>query len=340
MFDALFRFFFELPPVVFSQGEFRFAASTGSYVAASAVLVAVALTLAAYRSGRGRVRDRAVLATIRIALLAILLVCLFRPLLVVKAAVAQQNFLGVLLDDSRSMQIADHNGQPRSAFVTEQFTAPNAARLKALSQRFTVRTFRFSSAPSRTTQPGDLTFGGSQTRLGAALSGVRQELAGLPVAGLVMVTDGADTADAALGDALLGLKAEGLPVFTVGVGQEQLSKDIQVGRITTPKTALKGTTLMVDVVLSQSGFDGQPVTLDVEDEGTLVSTQQVTLPDAGTPASIPLRFTVNEAGPRVHSNHFGDQDLARVRERERNDLATLECERRARNPRHRNAHAR
>ena len=67
----------------------------------------------------------------------------------------------------------------------------------------------------------------------------------------------------------------------------------------TPKNALKGTTLMVDVVLSQSGFDGQKVTLDVEDEGTLVSTQQVSLPDAGAPASVPVRFTVNEAGPRV-----------------------------------------
>jgi uncharacterized membrane protein len=78
-----------------------------------------------------------------------------------------------------------------------------------------------------------------------------------------------------------------------------LSKDIQVGRVVTPKTALKGTTLMVDVVLSQSGYDGQKVTLDVEDEGTLVSTQQVSLPNAGTPASIPVRFTVNESGPRV-----------------------------------------
>ncbi|MFA5908383.1 MAG: glutamine amidotransferase [Vicinamibacterales bacterium] len=299
MFDALFKFFFELSPVVFTQGEFRFAASTGSYVAAVAVLVAVGLTLAAYRSGRGRTRDRVALAAIRVALLAIILVCLFRPLLVVKAAVPQQNFLGVLLDDSRSMQIADHGGQPRSKFITDEFAEPNAGLLKALSDRFTVRTFRFSSAPSRTMAQGELTFGGSQTRLGAALSGVRQELAGLPVAGLVMVSDGADTADAALGDALLGLKAEGLPVFTVGVGQETLSKDIQVGRIVTPKTTLKGTTLMVDVVLSQSGFDGQQVTLDVDDEGTLVSTQQVTLPDAGTPASIPVRFTVSEAGPRV-----------------------------------------
>jgi uncharacterized membrane protein len=297
--DALFRFFFDLSPVVFSQGEFRFATSTGSYVAAAAVMVAAGLTILAYRKGHGRAGQRITLAAIRLAILAIILVCMFRPLLVVRAAVPQQNFLGVLLDDSKSMQIADVNGQARASFVKSEFGAADRGLLKALSDRFTVRTFRFSSAATRTTQENDLTFGGSQSRLGAALSGVRQELAGLPVAGLVMVTDGADTADAALGEAILGLKAESLPVFTIGVGRETLSKDIQVGRVVTPKTALKGTTLMVDVVLSQSGFDGQKVTLDVEDEGTLVSTQQVSLPNAGTPASIPVRFTVNEAGPRV-----------------------------------------
>ena len=299
MFDALFRFFFELSPVVYGQGDLRFAAWTGSYVAAAAVAAAIAFTVLGYRSGRGRARDRAVLAGIRLALLAVLLVCLFRPVLVVKAAVAQQNFLGVLLDDSRSMQIADDNGQPRSALVREEFGEPARGMLKALSDRFTVRVFRFSSAPARTTQEGDLTFAGSQTRIGAALSGVRQELAGLPVAGLVMVSDGADTTDTALDETLLGLKAEQLPVFTVGVGRETLPRDIQVGRVITPKTALKGTTLMVDVVVSQSGFDGEAVTLDVEDEGHLVSTQEVTLPDAGTPASIPVRVTVAEAGPRV-----------------------------------------
>jgi uncharacterized membrane protein len=299
VFDAIFRFFFELSPVVFSQGEYRFAPTTGSYVAAALVGAGAALTIYAYRSGRGRTRDRVALAGIRLAILAVILICLFRPLLVVRAASPQQNFIGVLLDDSRSMQIADVDGQPRSNYVKSEFGDSTRGILQALSNRFTVRTFRFSNTATRTTQGADLTFSGSQSRLGAALSGVRQELAGLPVAGLVMVSDGADTADDALGEALLALKAETLPVFTVGVGQETLSKDIQVGRVATPKTALKGTTLMVDVVLSQSGFDGQKVTLDVEDEGTLVSTQEVSLPDAGAPASIPVRFTVNEAGPRV-----------------------------------------
>jgi uncharacterized membrane protein len=297
--DAIFRFFFELSPVVFSQGEYRFAPTTGSYVAAALVGAGVAFTIYAYRAGKGRRRDRVALAAIRVAILAVILICLFRPLLVVRAASPQQNFIGVLLDDSRSMQIADLDGQPRATYVKSEFGDQARGILQALSSRFTVRTFRFSNSATRTTQESDLTFTGSQSRLGAALSGVRQELAGLPVAGLVMVSDGADTADAALGEALLALKAETLPVFTVGVGQETLSKDIQVGRVATPKTALKGTTLMVDVVLSQSGFDGQKVTLDVEDEGTLVSTQEVSLPDAGAPASIAVRFTVNEAGPRV-----------------------------------------
>ena len=161
MFDALFRFFFELSPVIFSQGEFRFAASPGSYLAAAAVAVAAGLAVFAYRNGHGRPSQRITLAAIRLAILAIIAICMFRPLLVVKAAVPQQNFLGVLLDDSRSMQIADLDGQPRSSFVKGEFGAADRGLLKALSERFTIRTFRFSSAATRTTQESELTFGGS-----------------------------------------------------------------------------------------------------------------------------------------------------------------------------------
>ena len=55
----------------------------------------------------------------------------------------------------------------------------------------------------------------------------------------------------ALGESLLALKSQGVPVFTVGVGQETLSRDIQIGRVSTPRVALKGTTLMVDVIITQ-----------------------------------------------------------------------------------------
>ena len=300
MLDSVFQLLFKYRPVIFQQGEFRLVPSTGSYVAALLVLLAIAATVLTYRAARSRsgVRHRVVLMSLRVATLGLMLFCLFRPVLVVRAAVSQQNFLGVLVDDSRSMQIADVNGRPRGAFVREQFSTESPV-MKALSEKFIVRTFRFSSAARRIGASDELSFSGSQTKLGAALEGARQELAGLPLAGMVMVSDGADTTDASLSDALLALKAADVPVFTVGIGQEALSKDIQIGRISVPRTALKGTSILVDAVIAHTGFPGETVMLDVEDEGRIVGSQQVRLPAAGEPTAVRVRFTVAEAGARL-----------------------------------------
>lgn len=310
MFESLFQLLFQYRPVVFSQGELRFAASGGSYAAALVAVAAVAVAALTYRTvgRRLRARDRLVLTGLRAALLALLVFCLFRPVLVVKAAVPQQNFVAVLLDDSRSMQIADFNEQPRGAFIRQEFGAPDRGLLGALSQRFMVRTFRFSATASRLDAEDDLTFSGAQTHLAAALDGARQELAGLPLAGIVLVSDGADTTETALGESLLALKSQGVPVFTVGVGHETLDRDIQIGRVSTPRTALKGTTLMVDVVLTQSGYPGRTVNVDIEDEGRLVGTHPVRFPDDGSAATARVRFTASEAGPRVFRFRVAPQD--------------------------------
>jgi uncharacterized membrane protein len=299
--DAIFRLLFNYRPVVFQQGEFRFVPSPGAYIAAAVVVAAIAITFLTYRRTRseGPARHRAVLAAIRLATLLLVLFCLFRPVLVVKAAVPQQNFLGVLVDDSRSMQIADVNGQARSAFATRHFAAPDADVLKTLSSRFVIRSFRFSSTAQRLVSPNELSFGGAQTRIGPALDGARQELAGLPLAGLVVVTDGADTTDAELTDALLAMKAADIPVFTIGLGRESLTKDVQIDRVSTPASALKGTSLMVDALVTQTGYTGETVTLDVEDEGRIVGSQEVKLPIDGEPAAVRVRFMASDAGPRV-----------------------------------------
>src|SRR5215510_16402733 len=93
--------------------------------------------------GKSRWRDRVILASIRGATLAVILFCLFRPKLVLSTVVPQRNFLGILIDDSQSMQIADEGGKARSDFVAQNFTGPEAALLKALGNRFQLRFFRF-----------------------------------------------------------------------------------------------------------------------------------------------------------------------------------------------------
>jgi uncharacterized membrane protein len=311
MLETLFQALFSYRPVVFQQGDFRFDVTTASLVVAVVVgliAAAAAFTYRRVRVNEGRTRDRVILTSLRVAALGLVLFCLFRPTLVVRAAVDQQNVVAVLLDDSRSMQIQDWGDKRRGQFVQEQFGTPQAPILKALSDRFLVRVFRFSSSAGRVASASELRFDGSQTRLGTALEGVREELAGLPVAGVVLVSDGADTSDASLSDALLGMKAEKLPVFTVGVGSERLPRDIQVDRVSTPRTVLKDASLLVDVVVAHSGYGGKTVTVDVEDEGRIVGSEKVVLPTDGTPASVRIRAAATESGPRLFKFRVAPQD--------------------------------
>src|SRR6185503_2213802 len=213
MFDRIFQALFSYSPFVFRQGEVRFDLTPASIAAALLVGVVAAgavLTYKRVRVNEGRIRDRVVLTTLRLLALAVVLFCLFRPTLVVRAAVDQQNVVAVLLDDSRSMQIPDQNNQSRGQFVRNQF-GPDGALFKSLSDKFLVRVFRFSSTSGRIGSAQDMKFDGVQTKLGPALTSDREELAGLPVAEIILVSDGADTTDTSIADALLGLKAEKLP---------------------------------------------------------------------------------------------------------------------------------
>jgi uncharacterized membrane protein len=309
--DSLFEALFSYRPVVFQQGEFRFDVTTASLVATLIVAIVVGLAVLTYRRVRvneGRLRDRIILTSLRVAALGLVLFCLFRPTLIVRAAVDQQNVVAVLLDDSRSMQIPDWGGKPRGAFLKEQFGRLDSPLLKGLSDRFLVRVFRFSSTATRMGTANEMNFSGPQTKLGTALDGARDELAGLPVAGVVLVTDGADTSDASIDPALLAMKAQKIPVFTVGVGSEQLPRDVQIDRVSTPRTVLKDASLLVDVVVRNTGYGGRTVTVDVEDESRIIGSEKVQLPADGSPAQVRVRAIASEPGPRLFKFKVSPQD--------------------------------
>jgi uncharacterized membrane protein len=299
--EALFEFLFKYRPVVFEKGRLAFAAGLGTYIVV-ALIVAIGIpALIAYGRlrMRGGPRDRAILMTLRVAALGIALIALLHPVLVVSEAVPQRNVVGVLVDDSRSMRIADLDATTRAEAVRHLLGGPDSSLFAALADKFVVRLFRFSGNGERVSQLADLTYDGARTQLGPALEAARQELTGVPLSGLVLVSDGADNSRGSLTDAVLSLGARHVPVFTVGVGRERFTKDIEVSRVETPRSVLQGASLVVDVMIAQRGYNGEKVQLIVEDGGRIVSTQAVALSGDGEAVPVRVRVPTTDAGARA-----------------------------------------
>src|SRR6185312_10400560 len=253
-----------------------------------------------YASVRGRAsrRDRWVLGAMRLSALLVLMACLFRPMLLLSAAVPQRNYVGVLIDDSRSMRIADQSGKARSDWVERAFGGPDSALFKALRQKFIVRLFRFSSTTQRIDSAADLSFAAGETHVGAAVEAARQELEGVPLSGLVLLTDGADNSHAPISDELLSLRARSVPIFAVGLGADRFNRDIEIRRVEASHSVLKGGSLVADLLIRQRGYGGQRVPLIVEDGGRIVSRDSITLPPDGDVAPVRVNVVAHDAGPR------------------------------------------
>ncbi len=299
-FESVFEFLFKYRPVVFEKGRLAFATPWPIYATLAASLLVLALVLYTYSRTRTRSRrDTVILSALRAAAFVLILFCLARPTLLIPTVVPQRNFLGVLIDDSRSMAIADWNGAPRYQFAQRFLGAPDSSLHAALADRFMLRFFRFARATERLDSLGALSASGAGTDLAQALDAARHELAGVPLSGLVLVTDGADNSESALTETLLSLQAASVPVYVVGVGQERFPRDIQLSRVETPRTVLKGSSLVVDLVVEQTGYRRETVTVNVEDDGRIIASQNVRLPADGDASTVRVRFTASEAGPRM-----------------------------------------
>jgi uncharacterized membrane protein len=165
-----------------------------------------------------------------------------------------------------------------------------------------------------------LSFDGTRTDLVGALDRAREELASVPLSGLVVVTDGADNSGRPLAEALVPLQAASVPVFSVGLGEEAVSPDVQVGRISAPRSVLVGTSLLLDVVITHQGYEGRTLPIVVEDEERLLAEASVDLEADGRPTVTRVRFTLDQPGPRRISLRVPVQAGERVTQNNQRDV--------------------
>ncbi|MFC1660433.1 hypothetical protein ACFL3S_03055 [Gemmatimonadota bacterium] len=320
--ESLFTFLFKYRPLLFGEGDIRFATPWPTLILIAAAGIMIALAVVSYARAKGKTGpgSRSLLGLLRAGALGVLLFALLQPTLVLTSTVPQRNFVGVLLDDSRSMTLPGKDGRPRSAFIQEQLHPAESDLVSELEERFAVRYFRFSSSSQRVDAATELTFDGTRTDLVGALDRAREELSSVPLSGLVVVTDGADNSGRTVAEALVPLQAASIPVYAVGLGEEAVSPDLQVGRIGAPRTVLQGTSLLLDVVISQRGFAGRTLPLIVEDDERLLAEASVELEGDGEPTVTRVRFTLDQPGPRRIHLRVPVQDGERVAENNQRDV--------------------
>ena len=300
MFDTIFEYLFKYPQVAYERGEIVWSGSWSPFLLLGVFAAAAALVYWSYRWGRARTSRAATwtLVLLRATGLAILLICLLRPTLVLSTAVPQQNVVAVVIDDSRSMEIPDEGERPRAEVARALFASDESVLLQEVSERFMVRHFRFSALAERLRDSEELGAKGTRSLVGPALDFVRQELATLPLSGIVLVTDGGDHNPEALEDALLGLRAEGIPVHAVGVGRESLDPEVEIERVDIPLTVIQGSTVIADVVVAHTGLGGVTIPVNLEESGTILATEEVELSGRTGSATVRIPFSLDDPGVR------------------------------------------
>jgi uncharacterized membrane protein len=226
----------------------------------------------------------------------VVLVLLWRPAVAVSELVPQANIIAVLVDDSRSMGIAEHG-------VTRMQQASLALQgdwLTTLGRSFQTRLYRFDSGLVRLTgRTPTLTPSGPATHINAVLNEFASDTASVPVGAVVLLSDGGDNSGRIERNTIEVLRQRHIPVHTVGFGAAQVPQDVEIENVALTDRALARSRVTAVVEVAQSGFAHRHTTVTVRDAQQLLASRELVLGADGATVSTALTFNLPDAGPRM-----------------------------------------
>ena len=233
-------------------------------------------------------------AAIRAA--ALLLLLLWQPAITVAELKPQQNIIAVVVDDSRSMAIADDGGAPRQ---TQAVKALKGGVLRELQKNYQTRLYSLDSRVTRISKLSDLHPTAPATRIGDSLKQLVAETSDLPIGAIVLLSDGGDNSGGIDLDTIAALRNRHIPVHTVGFGLEQTPQDIEINDAVIAPRALENSRLSATVTFHQRGFAGQKSTLAIRDGTKVLASQPVTFAADGRLQTESLLFNAGDAGAKT-----------------------------------------
>ncbi len=298
----IFEWLFKYRPLLYEKGTIDFQPVWPSYITWILLAAAILGAHLLYRRSAGVLSNssRYTLSALRAFTFMVVILIFLQPVLRLHAVIAQENFVAIAYDVSKSMEIEDAAGGKSRLEVEQHILRPSDnPLLEELASKFRLRFFRFSGAAERTKSFEDAPRHGDITDLERCLLQVAEELATVPLAGIVLVTDGADNHSENLDEAINQLRAHNIPIYSIGIGSERLSRDTEIVRVTVPKKALKDAVVEAEVSVRSVGYPGRRTKLIVMDQGKQLQSRDIVFGSDGEVKTHKINLSGQVAGPRI-----------------------------------------
>ena len=265
---------------------------------------------------------RLFLALIRLLLIVIVLLMLAQITLSLKRTGLP--YVAVLVDDSLSMTTVDRYTEEVQSRLTpriegagfDELSRWNLARTllveregalpSAISNRYKLRLYFMTGARESRSDGLDglleeirsLEPVGQTTRLGTAVSTVLDDLRGTEPAAIVILSDGINTDGPGLSHAATTARRRGVPLFTIGLGEEKPVSDLELSDLLVEDVVFAGDAVNFEFQLIGTGFAGRKVDVVLRDRdkpGVLARMDATVGPD-GRPQRLRLPYRPPEAG--------------------------------------------
>lgn len=298
----MFEFFFKYPIPVFTKGRWVLLGSWPGWVLLVLIVASVAglgwlirsrLPEAAPRMQTWRAGAVWLLQSLLVALV---LVLLWQPAITVAELKSQQNMIAVLVDDSRSMAIADSGSDGKTTREAAAVRSLNAGILAGLQRRFQTRVYRLDAGIARIAKVDDMQPTAGATHINDGLKQLAAETADLPVGAVVLLSDGGENGGGIDLDTISALRNRRLPVHTIGFGKEQAAHDVEMEEVSVASRAMADSRMKATVSFRQRGYAGGKTVLAVRDGDKLLASKDVVLGADGVIQTETVFFNAGTAG--------------------------------------------
>ena len=209
-------------------------------------------------------RAKAFSLSLRLTALALLFLPLIEPVLITPDVVPDENFVAVLVDASESMTIPDAGaGRTRFGEVASLLQDPDRALGAGLEEHFNVRYYTFGERVSRVDSVQHAAADGNGTDLSAALDRVISDFRGVPLAGVVLMTDGGDNSDGVPLNEAEQLRAMNVPLHVVGMGQTAFAQDRELLDASVSRSVEETTGAEIEVKVRSWAAEPEPVAFNL-----------------------------------------------------------------------------